>query len=359
MPQSGTDLPFVFDGHNDMLLRLYSMAESEAAEAFMQGRADGHLDLPRMDKGGFGGGLFAVFVPSAGAATPGRSAADGSGYDMPLPPPIDQSEALPATLSMIATLLRLEAASNGRFRICRSVADIRAARADGAVAAVLHFEGAEAIDASFDALDVFHALGLRSLGLVWSRPTLFGHGVPFRFPGDPDTGEGLTAAGKALVRACNKRGIAVDLSHLNEKGFWDTARVSDAPLIASHSNSHAVCPHTRNLTDEQLRAIRDSGGIAGLNFGTYFLRPDGRASPDTGLDTMLAHIDHMIDVMGPEHVGIGTDFDGIRAAPRAIGDAAGLPALLAAMREHGYDDATVTALAHGNWLRVLETTWGG
>ncbi|MEY8840506.1 dipeptidase, partial [Cribrihabitans sp. XS_ASV171] len=119
----------------------------------------------------------------------------------------------------------------------------------GRMAAIFHIEGAEAIDPDLHMLDVFHAAGLRSLGPVWSRPTLYGHGVPFRFPSGPDTGAGLTDLGLRLVRRCNELGIMLDLSHLNEAGFWDVARQSSAPLVASHSNAHAICPHSRNLTD--------------------------------------------------------------------------------------------------------------
>jgi membrane dipeptidase len=182
--------------------------------------------------------------------------------------------------------------------------------------------------------------------------------VPFRFPSSPDIGDGLTEAGRALVRACNARRIAIDLSHINEKGFWDVAELSDAPLIASHSNAHAVCPHARNLTDEQMRAVAASGGIAGLNFATCFLRPDGQPRTDTGLDVMLRHLDHMIETMGVAHVGLGSDFDGAEV-PHRIGDCTGLSNLQAAMREHGYDDETIRLVSHGNWLRVLEATWGG
>ncbi len=135
----------------------------------------------------------------------------------------------------------------------------------------------EAIDTRLEALDVFHAAGLRSLGPVWSRPNAFAHGVPFDFPRGPDTGPGLTAAGKRLVQACNRLGVLVDLSHLNEAGFWDVARISDAPLVATHSCAWALASSPRNLTDAQLDAIRASGGIVGINFHKGFLRADGDA----------------------------------------------------------------------------------
>ena len=107
---------------------------------------------------------------------------------------------------------------------------------------VLHLEGAEAIDGDLNFLEVLYAAGLRSLGPVWSRNNIFGHGVPFKFPASPDLGDGLTAAGEKLVSACNEMKILVDLSHITEKGFWDVARLSKAPLVATHSNAHALCP---------------------------------------------------------------------------------------------------------------------
>lgn len=347
----------VFDGHNDMLLRLYQHHGDDPAAAFIDGRGSGHLDLGRMMEGGFAGGLFAVFAPSPERRRSPNTEPGTTAYDGPLPAPMPQSQALPAVLAMVSLLHRLESSADGRFRICRSVADIHQAMAADAIAAVLHFEGAEAIDTDFHALDVFVEAGLKSIGPVWSRPTAFGHGVPFRYPSSPDTGDGLTHHGQALIRYCNQHRLMVDLSHLNEKGFWDVARLSEAPLIASHSNAHAVCPHARNLTDDQLRAIRDSGGIAGLNFAVFFLRPDGRDIADTGLDVMLAHLDHMLEIMGPDHVGIGSDFDGA-LVPDAVGDARGLSNLVGAMRDHGYDEPLIDRICQANWLRTLETTWG-
>ena len=138
----------------------------------------------------------------------------------------------------------MERASQGAFKVCRTAAEVRDCLADGTIAAIMHMEGAEAIDESLDALHLFHAMGLRSLGPVWSRPTIFGHGVPFAFPSTPDTGPGLTDAGKRLVTECNGLQIMMDLSHMNEAGFNDVARLSDAPLVATHSNAHALCPST-------------------------------------------------------------------------------------------------------------------
>ena len=324
---------------------------------WLEGDGQGHLDLPRMRRGGFGGGLFAIYVPSPHAGTAMDAAMDRPPYDLPLPEAIPAAEAQPVALAMAGILFRMERVSGGALTVCRSAAEIRAAMVRDRIAAVMHMEGAEAIGADLDALHVLHAAGLRSLGPVWSRPTIFGHGVPFRYPGDPDTGPGLTPAGRELVRACGGLRILVDLSHLNAKGFDDVAALSTAPLVATHSNAHAVTPSTRNLTDRQLAVIAERGGMVGLNFATCFLSPDGRRSPDIGWEPVFRHLDHLIGRLGEDHVGFGSDFDGA-TLPQGIADAAALPALMDALAGHGYDATLLGKLAQENWLRVLERIWG-
>lgn len=354
MTRESSPRQMFFDGHNDVLLRLLDHADPE--RDFLNGDGQGHLDLPRMKAGGFAGGLFAIYIPSPHEFHAGPPPASAS-YRIPLPPQIPASEAQPTAIRMAALLLRIEAASGGAVNICRSAAEIRAAMAAGSLAAVMHMEGAEAIDPDFAMLDVLHAAGLRSLGPVWSRPTVFGHGVPFAFPSSPDTGPGLTDEGRKLVGACNTRRIAIDLSHLNEQGFWDVAAISDAPLIASHSNAHAISPHSRNLTDKQLHAIRERRGLVGVNFAVQFIRPDGQIDTSTPLEDMLRHVDHLIDHVGIDGIGFGSDFDGA-TIPDALGDAAGLPRLADAMLRHGYDAPTMRKLCYDNWIDVLERTWG-
>jgi membrane dipeptidase len=343
----------VFDGHNDVLLRLWGKKAGDPVAAFLSGDGEGHLDLPRMIKGGFAGGFFAIFVPSP----QDEEFADDEDINPPPANEVGQLAALSATISMASLLFRIEEASAGRFKVCRSVAEIRSANAEGKIAAIFHIEGAEAIDAELKALDVLHKAGLRSLGIVWSRDNLFGRGVPFRFPCSPDTGPGLTEQGKALVRRCNELRILIDVSHLNEKGFWDVARHSSAPIVATHSNAHALSASSRNLTDEQIRIVGKSGGMIGLNFANGFLRADGRWQSENGLDTMLRHLDHMMKLAGEDHVGLGSDFDGARI-PSQIGDASGLPRLVEAMKAHGYGEELTKKLCSENWMKVLERSWG-
>ena len=345
----------VFDGHNDVLARLFMDQDRDGVAAFRDGRPDGHVDGPKASAGGFGGGFFAVWIPPQGKKTSDpKGEMKKAKYDLPGSPAMDKSHAFNVAMDQIGILYALEEA--GQLTICTTAKTIERCLAAGKMAAIFHMEGAEAIDADLEALDYFFSIGLRSLGPVWARPTAFAHGVPFRFPSSPDIGPGLTEAGFRLVARCNELGVLIDLSHLNEKGFWDVAKTSDAPLVATHSNAHALCPHARNLTDKQLDAIAESGGMVGLNFAGAFLRADGRMRSDTPLADMLAHLDHMIERMGEDCVALGSDFDGA-LVPQAIGDVSGLPALTKAMEAHGYGSDLIEKICHGNWLRVLDATW--
>ncbi|HEY7021815.1 MAG TPA: dipeptidase [Ktedonobacterales bacterium] len=348
----------VIDGHNDVLLSVYK-AEEGKERSFFTRSEEGHLDLPRAREGGFAGGFFAVFIPPPPAEMdPHAVATTGPTNSLELPPPLDLGYAQREAMGLVAGLLRLEAESEDQVKIVRTADEMDACLRDGILAAILHFEGSEPIDPGLDALHVFYAAGLRSLGFVWSRPNAFATGVPFAFPHSPDTGPGLTDAGRELVRACNSLGIMIDNSHLNEKGFWDVATLSDAPLVATHSCAHALCPTPRNLTDKQLDAIRDSNGLVGVNFGVGFLREDGDWTAETSLTRIVDHVRYIADRIGVEHVALGSDFDGARV-PGDLKDAAGLPKLIGALGEDGFDDAALRLITHENWQRVLRATWKG
>jgi membrane dipeptidase len=334
----------VFDGHNDAL------TSCEPAD-FAAGRPDGHLDAPRARAGGFAGGIFAVFTPTPGDDSPPPARVP---YAEPLADPIPHADALAHATATAGKLFALEAL--GAVRVVRGTADLDRAPGEGRIAAVLHLEGAEAVDPALGNLETWYEAGLRSLGPVWSRANAFGHGVPFRFPGSPDAGPGLTRDGERLVRRCNELGIVVDVSHLNEAGFWDVARISAAPLVASHSGAHALAPSSRNLTDEQLAAIGTTGGVVGIVFAVGFLRADGAYDAETPLETIVAHACHVADRIGVDHVALGSDFDGARL-PAPLGDAAGLPRLLDALRAGGFTANEVERIAWGNWRRVLGASW--
>jgi membrane dipeptidase len=345
---AAADFP-IFDGHSDLLSCLLHEAD-RTGETFITGRS-GDIDLAKCRAGGFAGGFFAIWVSNAPGVTVDPMATFRSF------PAVDRAQAVAETEAQIALFHRLCRAHPEAIRLCRSAAEIAAARADGAIAAILHIEGVEALGPGLDALHVYHAAGLRSLGPVWSRPNIFGHGVPFNHPASPDTGPGLTEAGKALVRECNALKVLIDLSHLNEAGFWDVAALSDAPLVATHSNAHAVTASTRNLTDRQLAAMAERGGLAGVNFGCQFLRTDGIKRSDTGPDAILRHLDHLLSILGEGGVALGSDFDGA-LMPDFLGSAAGLPKLIAAMQTHGFGDALIRRLCWQNWLDMIAKVIG-
>ncbi len=343
----------IFDGHNDTLLDLFK-TERGGGRSFFERSESGHIDLPRAKEGGFAGGFFAVFVPQH-PSTP-RMNMDDPGSIRELPPPLEIDYAREVAIGMTSLLFRLERESKGQLKVVRTADELATCFANGTIAAILHFEGAEAIDPGLDALEVFYQAGLRSIGPVWSRANAFATGVPFRFPSTPDIGPGLTDAGKELVRACNRLGIMLDLSHLNEAGFWDVAKLTDAPLVATHSNVHAMAATPRNLTDKQLSAIKESDGMVGLNYAVAFLREDGKNDADTPISRMVEHIDYLVEHVGIDRVGLGSDFDGA-TIPQEIGDVAGLPRLVEALRAADYDEASLRKLTHENWLRVLRKTW--
>jgi len=319
----------VIDGHNDLVLRRW------------RGEPTSHMDLEAGRAAGFAGGFFALFVPS-----PPPAEIPEIPYAMPLDDPIPYEEAARIAAELYDTLCDLP------VNRAESVGDFR----EGDIAAIVHLEGADALAPDLSDLEAWYERGLRSVGIVWSRPNAFAEGVPFAFPGSPDTGPGLTDAGRALVAACNRLGVLVDLSHLNEAGFWDVARISEAPLVATHSNAHALCASSRNLTDRQLDAVRGSGGVVGVNFAVNFLREDGDQVPDTPIGEIVRHVDYLADRMGIDHVAFGSDFDGA-VVPDAVGGVGGFPTITDALAEAGYDEESVAKVAHGNWLRVLGETW--
>lgn len=347
-------MQLVFDGHNDVLLRLWQNGKKggDPVAEFVDGTSQGHIDVPRAKAGGLAGGLCAVYIPSGDLIL--QEPDENGHYVTPLAAPLQRQPSLDIAMEKLAIAYRVERA--GGWKICRSTADIRKAMDEDIFAAVLHMEGCEAVDQDLDALEVFYAAGLRSLGPVWSRHNAFGHGVPFAFPMLPDSAPGLTDAGFELVKRCNQLGILIDLAHITEKGFWDVAKTSDQPLIASHSNAHALTGVARNLTDVQMDAIKERNGLIGLNYAVTMLRPDARDDALTPLSDMVRHIDYMVERMGIDCVALGSDFDGA-TVPAEIADAAGNQNLVAALKAAGYSDVELAKICRENWLRVLAQAW--
>jgi len=320
----------ILDGHNDVALRVWLGQEPK------------HVRLAEAAESGFAGGFFALSTLADMPDLPREPP-----YAHPLPAPATHAKACADVEAQLAALQSLP------VTIVRGVDEIR----PGRVNAIVHFEGAEAVAPDLSDLEDWYARGLRSLGIVWSRPNDFGEGVPFRFPSSPDVGGGLTEAGRELVRVCNRLGIMVDVSHLTEAGFWDVAEETEVPLVATHSNPHALCPVTRNLTDRQLDAVGESGGVVGVNFAVSFLRADGANDvAGTSFTEIVRHVDYVASRLGIEHVALGSDFDGADV-PGDLDGIAGLPLLVEALRAAGHDEESLALITHRNWLRVLGETW--
>jgi membrane dipeptidase len=349
----------IFDGHNDTLLDLYAPQEG-GERSFFERSEEGHIDLPRAREAGLIGGIFAIFTP----APPGSPERDrdygltvtGEGYEVKPRSAVDHTYSKGFTDEVIHLAYNLEQKSEGEISLVHGYQELEDNFERGVLSMVLGLEGASAIQEDLGDLEPYYSRGVRSLGLVWSRPNVFGHGVPFRFPSSPDTGPGLTEAGRELVKECNHLGILIDLAHINERGFWDVAKLSDAPLVVSHAGVHAICASTRNLTDEQIDAVGESDGLVGIFFAPSMTRADGKRDEDIPLTGIVHHVDYVVDRIGIDHVALGSDFDGAQM-PSELADVAHLPQLIQALRDRGYDNDSLEKIGYRNWFRVLRDTW--
>jgi membrane dipeptidase len=347
----------IFDGHNDILNKITNSEKPTNTRAFLsEGR--GHLDLPRAIQGGMVGGFFAVY-PSNPPSLPSaedRTVLRADGYEVIMAPALEYAVAHQAALDMITLMEQIEADSSGDLEIIKDSQQLENCLEKKIFAAVLHLEGAEPIQPDLDNLPDFFELGMRSLGITWSRPNAFGHGVPFKFPSSPDTGPGLTDAGKELVKACNELGIMIDLAHLNEKGFWDVAGISSSPLVSSHTAANGLTAKARNLTDDQLKAVAESNGLAGIIFSVNDLDAEIKPKDDAPISTIIDHIIYITELIGVDHVAFGSDFDGTRI-PSELGDARGFPKLVTLLEKAGFSDSDQEKICYQNWIRVLKECW--
>lgn len=333
----------IIDGHNDLLMNLW-LNHPDNPAIFFTG-IEGHLDYPRIRKSGLKAAIFALFVPPhnyIATSHPSRAAllADPNAV----------------MWQQLELLKQIEQLSCGKVKICTTGQQILQCIDDDVFAMVAHIEGADALDNAGVQLEKFYQAGVRSVGPFWKNVNIYGTGVNGHFPGSPDIGPGLTLAGKAFIRQLNHYKMVIDVSHMNYNAFIDTASVSQAPLVATHSCAHHLCAQPRNLTDEQLAIISQSGGLVGINFGNSFLRPDGRRDSDTPLTMISDQIHYLLNKLGEDNVGFGSDFDGV-VIPDALGDVTGFPLLTDLLIEQGVSVQTINKLCSGNWLRVLKRIW--
>ncbi len=313
----------VVDGHMDTLLHLLRGNRPSLGQRSDQG----HADLVRLREGGVKVQFFPCYIE----------------------PEYKPDRAVARFLQYLDLFHREMAAHAEVVEPAFSAADVERITASGKLAAILALEGGEPV-VDLAALRVYHRLGLRSVGLVWNQRNHIADGMA-----EARTGGGLTTFGVELVREMNRLGILVDVSHLADPGFWHVLELSTRPVAATHSNARALCPHPRNLTDDQIKALARNGGVMGVNFAPAFVHPEPEKA---GLDRVLDHIDHVCGLVGPDHVGLGSDFDGIPSAPAGLEDATTFPRLTQGLLDRGYDETAVRKILGLNFLRVIREAIG-
>lgn len=355
----------LIDGHNDLP---WALRENHGNDPYavdlttnLDASTDLHTDIPRLRAGGVGGQFWSVYVPAT----------------------LTPTEAARETFEQIDTVKRIVAAHPGTFELATTAADVERIHRRGKIASLIGMEGGYSIDDSLGLLREFFDAGARYITLTHSRTTTWADSAT-----DAPKWGGLSPFGEQVVREMNRLGMMVDLSHVSEETMLDAMRVSDAPVIFSHSSARAVTGHARNVPDSVLRQMPQDGGVVMVTFVPGFvsetvrtwnsarsaedarlksLNPgnpqavtEGLAAwtaahpvPRAGIADVVAHIQHVRDTAGIDHVGLGGDFDGVDALPDGLEGVDAYPRLLAALIANGWTDADIRKLAGENVLRVM------
>jgi len=351
------------DSHIDTVQRVLN-----GKEDISQRLARGHVDLPRLKQAGMVAPFFALWVPAY----------------------YKGAEAVRRTLELRDAMQSVLDAHPRQIELATTTSEVERITRAGKIAAVLTLEGGHQIADNLAVLRVYHRLGIRSMTLTHFRNNNWADASTDR----PQHG-GLTDFGREVVREMNRLGMIVDVSHVSDKTFYDTLAVTTKPVIASHSSCRALSDVPRNMNDDQIRALARNGGVMGINFGAGFVngrdgaalrqrigqavatdpRLFGRALDQFAaadylkeysqmrpalatLDDVVRHVVHAVEIAGVDHVGIGSDWDGINTVPRGLEDVSKMPALTAALLEHGFSEKDIRKILGGNFLRVLREVTG-
>ena len=297
---------------------------------------ENHVDLPRMREGGLDAAFFSIYMPGT----------------------VTGPEAVKRALILIDHVRRLAEQHPGEIALATTAAEVRAANKAGKIAALMGMEGGHMIDDSLAVLREYQRLGVRYLTLSHSVNTNWSDSS-----GDKPAHNGLTDFGKDVVRELNRLGVMVDISHVSDKTFWDALETSKAPLVASHSSMRAISGHPRNMTDDMVRALGGKGGVVMINYSVGFLSNERYEAqqknvpaaelPRVSWEKIVDHIDHAVKLVGPTHVGLGSDFDGT-TVPDGMEDVSKLPKITAALLAKGYSEQDVKNILGENILRLLE-----
>jgi len=360
----------VIDGHCDTIGRVLDGGVDLGIRS-----NKGHIDIPRMIEGGLDAQFFACFVH----------------------PRYMPDHCIKRTIDMIDALYREVARHPDKMEIAYSASDVIRINKEGKIAAILAIEGGHAIEDDLAALRTFYRLGVRYMTLTWMNNNNWADasGPEQTIPNHG----GLTDFGREVVREMNRLGMIVDVSHVADSTFWDVIEVAKKPIIASHSCCYALNPHYRNLKDDELRALAKNGGVIGINYSPSFLstrywkesekvreelrpkveklRKEYKDQPDVmrkkimalyrearskvkpvPLSVLVDHIDHAVKIAGVDHVGLGSDFDGISDTPEGLEDVSKLPNITRELLKRGYTEEEIRKILGGNFLRVLKANVG-
>jgi membrane dipeptidase len=350
------------DSHIDTVQRVLVMGED------LRKRWDtGHVDIPRLQEGGTHAPFFALWVP---VYFPG-------------------AEAVRRTLDLRDAMQSVLDTHKDQMELATTAADIRRIVKAGKISVFLTVEGGHTIDDDLRVLRMYYQLGVRSMTLTHSRNNNWADSAT-----DKPVHNGLTDFGREVVREMNRLGMLVDVSHVADKTFYDTLSVTSKPVIVSHSSMRAISPVPRNVTDEMLWALAKNGGVIGISFGEGFINPKdaealesaiktettgpaltGRALDDYAAEDVrnlfgtrvkvaatvadvVDHIDHAVRIAGIDHVGIGSDFDGVSGPPNGLDDVSKMPALIEVLLQRGYAERDVKKILGENYLRVIREVTG-
>ena len=286
----------------------------------------GHVDLPRLLDAHVNCVFFAIYVESQ----------------------FKPERALKRALELMEQFYSQVEEYSDKVKLVKSFRELEEGYKESKICAVLSLEGAEPVQDSLLLLRIFKRLGVRCMSLTWNERNMLADGCR-----EQRTKGGLTNRGVEYVKEAERLGIILDVSHLNDAGFWDLIELVKKPIIASHSNCRTLCDTPRNLTDEQLKALAEKGGVVGVNFAPNFLTKSKSAT----VDDVVRHINHIVEVTGVEHVGLGTDYDGIGSTPIDLEDVSKLPRLTAKLIEHGYSDEEIRKILGENFIRVMKQCW--
>ena len=313
----------VVDGHCDTILDIINKKRGLCEKSRI-----GHLDIPRMIEGGVNVQFFAAFIEEA----------------------FKPNSSLKRTLQLIDCIYQQIEKNKEEISIATNYEQIKNAIDSGKIAAIISIEGGEALEGDLGVLRMLYKLGVRLLTLTWNQRNQIADGA-----GESRTGSRLTEFGDKVVKEMNKIGMLIDVSHLSESSFWDVVSKSKGPIVASHSNCYTLCPHNRNLKDEQIKAIANKNGLIGVAYVNNFLSQEKRK---TTIKDVVRHIEYLVNLVGFDHIGLGSDFDGTKKLPLGLDGADKVPNIIEELLNQGHKRKDIKKILGENWLRVFKEVVG-